>query len=362
MERINRAVETATLLYGTASVEAARHGSLAPSVEPVTSIWSGPAPTIAESRTLVRQGTSVPRTLSAGSAEGRAVTVHRVRLGPKVQEIRVSRSAGVQVGDHNRQLNHYRFKIERPRVSLDHLLEGHPARLRSFERLVANPHSWMANYAFRRHLSAGHARPSSRVMFAGISRAPTVRISARADEYGATVVENSQGVQVTDHGIQRNDFNYKLAGQEISLERMLHDRADLARGLAMTVRHPRNPAVQRSFTRQITNVYTHGSAPSLRILNRDWPSSGLSVEQGAGVQLGTGNIRRDRVSVDIHRLALTGWDSTAERIAAKIDEPDTVPSPAEPPVARQSQELSWPTPIRRSIQDPGDLGPSISPF
>lgn len=354
-------------------IETPRPRTRAPSVETARSIGSIPAPAIGESRTLVRQGTSAPRTLSAGSVEGRGVTVHRVRLGPKVQEIRVARSAGVQVGDHNRQLNHYRFKIERPRVSLDHLLEGHPVRLRSFERLVANPHSWMANYAFRRHLSAGPARPSSRVLFADRSRAPTVRIRARVGEYGATVVENSRGVQVADHSIQRNDFNYKLAGQEISLERMLHDRPDLARGLAMTVRHPGNPAVQRSFTRQISNVYTRGSAPSLRILNQDLPGSRLSVEQSAGVQLGTGNIRRDRLSVDIRRLALTGWDSTAERIAAKIDEPaparqsvdgpDAVPSPAAPPAARPAPGISLPAPFRRSLPDPGEaLGPSISPF
>jgi hypothetical protein len=299
--------------------------------------------------------------------------VHRVRLGPKVQEIKVARSAGVQVGDHNRQLNHYRFKVERPRVSLDHLLEGHPARLRSFERLVANPYSWAANSAFRRHLSAGPARPSSRVLFAETSRAPTVRISARVDEYGATVVENSRGVQVADHSIQSNDFNYKLAGQEISLERMLHDRPDLARGLAMTVRHPGNPAVQRSFTRQISNVTTRGSEPALRMLNQVWLSRGLSVEQGAGVQLGTGNIRTDRVSVDVRRVVLTGWDSAAERIAAKIDQPaparqsidgpDAVPSPAAPPVARPARDISLLAPFRRSLPDPGDaIGPSISPF
>src|SRR5260370_33327507 len=102
---------------------------------------------------------------------------------------------------------------------------------------------------------------------------------------------------------------------------MLRDRPDLARGLAMAVRHPGNPAVQRSFTRQISNVYTRGGEPSLRILNQDWPGSGLSVEQGAGVQVGTGNIRTDRVSVDIRRLALTGWDSTTERVPAKYTHP-----------------------------------------
>ena len=351
-------------------IETPRLRTRAPSVEAAPAPRPRRAPP--ESRTLVQQGRSAPRTLSAGSVESRGVTVHRVRLGPKVQKIRVARSAGVQVGDHNRQLNHYRFKIERPRVSLDHLLEGHPARLRSLERLVANPRSWMANWAFRQHLSAGPARPSSRVLFADTSRAATTRISARVDEYGAMVVENSRGVQAADHSIQRNDFNYRLAGQEVSLKRMLHDRPDLVRGLAMTVRYPGNPAVQRSFTRQISNEITRGGEPSLGIMNQDWPGSGLSVEQAAGVQLGTGNTRTDRVSgLRIGRFTLTGWESTAKRIAEEIDEPapapraidgpGTVRSPAEPPGASPARGISL-APFRRSVPDPGDPGPSISPL
>jgi RIP homotypic interaction motif len=259
--------------------------------------------------------------VSAGSVTDRGVTVHQVRLGPTVQAIRVSRSAGVQVGDHNRQLNRYRFKLDRPQVSLDDLLEGHPARLRALERLAANPRSWIANYAFRQHLSAGPTRPSSRVLFADAAGGPAVRISARVDEYGATVVENSRGVQVTDHGMQRNDFRYKLAGQEISLERTLRDRPDLVRGLAMTIRHAGNAAVQRSFARRLSNAYTRGSAPTLGTLDRDWPGRSLSAEYGAGVQVGTGNSRTDQISVDVRRLALTGWQATAERITATIDTP-----------------------------------------
>jgi hypothetical protein len=324
----------------------------------------------AESKRLA--GAVGPATVSLGSVADSGVTVHRVRLGPKVQEIKVARSAGVQVGDHNRQLNRYRFKLDRPQISLGDLLEGHPARLRALERLAANPRSWLANYAFRRHLPAGPTRPSSRVLFAGAAGGPAVRISARVDEYGATVVDNSRGVQVTDHGIQRNDFHYKLAGQEISLERTLRDRPDLVRGLAMTIRHTGNAAVRRSFARQLSNAYTRGSAPSLGTLDRDWPGRSLSAEYGAGVQVGTSNSRTDQISVDMRRMVLTGWEATAEQITATIDTPaaprmsidgpETVPSPADPPVAREVPRISWPAPSTRRLPDPGDLGPSISAF
>ena len=117
----------------------------------------------------------------------------------------------------------------------------------------------------------------------------------------------------------RNDFSYTLTGQEISLGRMLRDRPDLARSLAMTARYPGNPAVQRSFTRQISDAYTHGGVPSLRVLDQDLRGSRLSVDQGVGVQTGFDNTRTDRVSVDIRRLVLTGWDSMTKRTAAEID-------------------------------------------
>jgi hypothetical protein len=237
-----------------------------------------------------------------------------------VLKIRVGRSDGVQIGDRNRQLNRYRYKFERPRASLDSLLKGHPARLRSFARLVANPRSRAANSAFRRHLSAGPSRPSG-VRFADTTRAGTVRIRARVDEHGALVVDRSRGVQVGDRSTMRNNFSYKMAGREISLERMLRDRPDLTRSLAMTARHPGNRAVQRSFTRQISREFTRGHEPSLRVLSRDGVRSGLSVERAVGVQLGTRNIRTDRVSVEVGRVVLRGWDSpTAKQMATRSDE------------------------------------------
>jgi hypothetical protein len=327
-------------------------------------------------------------TVSAGSAEATGVTVHQVRLGPDVQQIEVSRSAGVQVGDHNRQLNHYQFKLDRPQVSLDDLLEGHPGRLHALERLAANPDSWMANYAFRHGLSAGPATPGIGVLFADVAAGPTMRISAHVDEYGAMVVESSRGVQVTDHGVQRNDFQYRLAEQDLSLEGMLRARPDLVRGLAVAMRHPGHPAVERSFTRQISQAYIHGSEPSLQVLNLDWPGSGLSVEGGAGVQWGTGNSRTDEVSLDIRRMALTGWQETAEQIAAKIEEPaapqasidgpDAVPGVSDRPAAGGMPRFSLSSLFMRKQPDadeleadeiepddlprPWDPGPSIGPF
>lgn len=315
------------------------------------------------SKAAARPQTSV----TAGSVKGADVTVHRVRLGPNVREIRVAKSAGVQVGNHNRQLNRYQFRIDRPRVSLDHLLTEHPATLRAFERLVANPRSWVANYSFRHHLPTGPTAAGRGVLFTDASRPPTTRLSAHVDEHGATVVENSRGVQVGDHNRMRNDFRYKLTGQEISLGGLLRDRPDLARTLAMTIRYPGNPAVQRSFTRQFSDAYAHGGTSSLSILNQDLPGANLSVDRGVGVQIGAGNSRTDRISVDIRRLALTGWDSIASAIdkpvAQAIDGPGDVAKPAARPAARLALAIRRLAPSERRPPDPvDDPGPGISPF
>ena len=262
-------------------------------------------------------------------------------------KIKVAKSAGVLIGDGNRQLNNYRFLRKRPRVSLDHLLEGNAARMRSLAKLVANPNSMMANYAFRRKLSASGA-PSSRVLFADTSRPATVRISARVDESGSMVVQNSRGVVVGNHSTQRNNFSYRTVGHELSLEGMLRDRPDLVRSLAMTVRHPDNPAVRRSFTSRISHAYIHGSGPSLSVLSQEWATAGLSVNNAAGVTVGAGNSRTDKISVKLGRIVMTGWDGPVKQVKRTIDGPEATGSPANGPAATPG---------------PADLGPAISsPF
>ena len=302
-----------------------------------------------------REGTSAQKTVNAVSFERKGVTAHSVRVGPKVVTIKVAKSAGVLVGDSNRQLNSYKYKLDRPRVSLGHLLEGHPDRMRSLAKLAGNPRSWMANYAFRRKLSAGPERPSGRVLFSGPSHG-TARISARVDEYGAMVVENSRGVTVGDHGTQRNDFSYRTIGQEIPLEQMLRDRPDLVRTLAMAVRYPGNPAVQRTFTRQVSRRYVRGSELSLQVLNQNWASPSLSVEHAAGVAVGTGNIQKNTVSLELGRLVMTGWDSSVKEVAAQIHpsapavepvsrvDPAIRPAPTVEPVSRVDPAIRASTP------------------
>jgi len=190
------------------------------------------------------------------------------------------------------------------------------------------------------------------------------------DEYGALVVDKSRGVQISDDGTQRNNFNYRMVREEISLERVLHDRPDLARGLALTVRYPGNTAVQRSFTRQLSNGYVRGSNPSLSTLSQDWLGSSLSVERAAGVQLGGSNRRTDRVDVKIGRFVMRGWDSSVDRIGAEIGAPASVQQPietrnllnrvsADPDITRMEPSTRDRVDYLEDRDEPGAIGPAI---
>jgi hypothetical protein len=206
-------------------------------------------------------------------------------------------------------------------VAVDDVFRGHPGRQRAFARLVDNPHSIIANWVFRQYLS-GPARSRGCVRFANTSGPRMVRVAARLDEQGRIVVSRSSGVQVGDRNTQHNRFSYRAVEQEFPLEPTLRDHPQLARSLAVAARYPGNAAAQRSFTGQLTSAYTQpnrslqGSSAQFR------RATGLIVGPGAGVQLGYGDSRVDRVAVTVRGMVLTGWTSPARlamRAGSSID-------------------------------------------
>jgi hypothetical protein len=297
--------------------------------------------------------------LSVGSARAQGVAVEQVKVGNSVGHIVIDRSRAVQVGDGNRQLNNFRYKVEQPRVSVDDLLRGHPGRQRAFEKLIDNPSSMVANWVFRQYLS-GAARPQGRVRFTSASGPRMARVAARLDERGHVVVDRSQGVQMGTGVTQRNKFNYRVVRPELSLEPMLRGNARLARTLALTARYPGNAAAQRSFTGQLANAYKHprtSFSDSSALLAR---TTGLVVSDGAGVQLGSDNIRKDRIDVSVRSVRVTHWT------------PQTRPSPITQPAdnhpaqygdaRRPAEPRTTHARVQATPRDDMDLNPSrISP-
>jgi hypothetical protein len=265
--------------------------------------------------------------VSAGKVTAQGVTVEQVKVGPRIGHIVVDRSRGVQIGDGNRQVNKFRFRVEQPRVSVDELL-GTAARLRAFENLVAHPYDPIANWAFRHQMPA-KGSPEGRVRSISTSASLTTRIAARVDDQGQIVVSKSQGVQVGSGVTQHNTYNERAVKPELRLEPMLRAHPYLARSLALTARHPGNLAVRR-FADRIAHALedsTMSFAGPSALLGG---SIGMAVSLADGVQLGSDNRREDQIDFRLRRLAVTGWAQLKE-----------VTGPAENSPAQPASPVDW---------------------
>ncbi len=270
--------------------------------------------------------------LSAGSATAVGVTVQRVRVGPDVGYVVIDRSRGVQVGDGNRQLNKFSYRVEQPRVSVSDLLNGDPARLRAFERFVDNPYSAAANRAFRQRMPAT-AKAAGRVRCISTSAPGTTRVRARLDERGEMVVSNSRGVQQGSRVTQRNEFGYRVVKPELSIGPMLRGDPRMARAFALAARYPGNAAVRRSLTGRIGRAQS-GPARSFSPHSAQFrQATGIEVSRADAVQFGSGNIREDRIEVNLGRVVLTGWTRPDETTRSTEDRSPRPPGALDRPAA-----------------------------
>jgi RIP homotypic interaction motif len=319
------------------------------------SAWTRARQQTAETRLGVGGARKRELELSAGSANARGVRIGRVTVGPRVGHVVIDKSRGVQVGDGNRQLNKFRLDVEQPRVSADDVLRWHPMRQRAFTKLVENPDSWFANWAFRQHLS-GSVHATGNVRFISASTPRTGHVAARLDERGQIVVDRSRGVQIGSGSTQLNKFNYRVEQPRLSLEPMLRDNPGLTRSLALTARYPGSAAVERSFTGELAQAYKRPSAsmPAASVLPRGTPD--LGVRNGMGVQFGRGNDRKDSIDISVGRVRLTHWTpprSTAPPRDIDPAQPQTAREPTIPGTAREATEPA-------SLYRPGRIDPTGS--
>ena len=253
-----------------------------------------------------------PRPAEAGHFEltighPREMTIEKMDLGPDVQEVVISQSCGVQIGEHSHQLNDYCYKMTDPSVSLDDLLQGRPVLRWAFDSLVDNPEGRAANFVFRKLLPDEPLFSGGRVTFPDTSGPQVMRVAARPDGRGAIVVDKSWGVQTGNWNVQRNHFGYTVRQPELSLAPVLRDDRRLARDLATAVRYPASPAVQNSVTRRLADAYTR-SRWSINDVATHRSGAGRLDVTGIAIQGGRGNTRVDEVSIEARTVILTSWD------------------------------------------------------
>lgn len=247
--------------------------------------------------------------LTVGHPGSDHVVVEEIKLDSIPRDVVISRSRGVQIGKHNRQLNDYRYELDKPTASIDDVFEGHPVRQWAFEKLVDNPDSMVVNFFFRTLLPEGPLYSGGRIGFAETGR-QEVRITARLGDQGAILVDKSWGVEVGNWNTQRNRFLYRIEQPEFHLEAALRD-PDVARGLAVAVKYPDRPAAQLSLIRRLQGT-SDGSSWSIGDVYTKFSAAIPRPVTGDGVQLGYADTRNDKVRIRAGKVILTGWERIRE--------------------------------------------------
>ena len=192
-----------------------------------------------------------PIELTAAYLGKRGVTIEKVKLGPDVRQVVITRADGVQVGWLSRQVNDFAFEMSDVRVSIDDLLNGHAGLERAFANLVADPDSKRANYVFRKNLPTEGSPVSGGRLRVDMPSGPAVRVSRHPDGRGAIVLDHVRGAQIGILSTQHNEFRCRLESTEFHLESVLRDSPPLARDLALAAAAPDNHALERSFARHL---------------------------------------------------------------------------------------------------------------
>ena len=251
--------------------------------------------------------------LTAGGAGRAGVTVCRMKLSPGTRVAIIS-SRGVQAGERNLQLNHFRYTMRPPSASVDDLLRWHPARQRALAKLAADPGNARANARFRRLLTAKSPWEGNRVRLIKADRLRIVRATVRADESGRVIISRSRFIQTGSRNTQHNHFSFRFDPPRHAFEALLRRNPRLVRTLAVMARHPRRQAVRRSFHDQLTGAYR---LPGREIRRISVPARGatrVAVYRGYGVQFGRHNTRREDVTADLSRVR-SARTATLNRLA-----------------------------------------------
>src|SRR3984957_7800178 len=268
------------------------------------------------SRRLARTGKAAPLAaaaaavpckvdLSAGFADRQAtVTVRLARLDLRRTAVGISAARGVLIGSNGCQRNCYQFVVVNPTASIGGLLDGNRTAKLAFARLVENPESLSAGHALKRAVREGPLWTGGAIRASRLTGDNMTRLPVPAP----ITVGGSKGIVIGDGASQSNRFTYQFIRPQLNMSAAIHARPELARMLAVAIRHPRAEAAQRSFARELDRMFGQatGQAGKLRT-GHGLPV--ISIAGSDGVMLGAGNRRIDVIRRMIEgRFEVRGWD------------------------------------------------------
>jgi len=251
--------------------------------------------------------------LSAGVADTKGkVTVLRATVDTGKKPVVISDSRGIQIGDKNRMENAYKVRLEKPTASVNGFLDGNAEAQRALGRLAENPGSRSAAKGFQQALTPGPLLSGGKIEAGKFTGPGTQRVPVHGTG-GPVVIDRSAGIQLGDHGIMRNRFNYAVARPQVSVESALRSDLDLACSFATAVRYPGVPAAQHAFANNLERVITQGCGGMAELRGT---YSGLFPNgvTGDGVQVGIDNTRVETVQFEARGFTFIGCREPGEPV------------------------------------------------
>jgi hypothetical protein len=163
-------------------------------------------------KTAIDRSLAGPSTSFGGSVEKRRTAEIREGLAPfRVVACNVR---GLQVGDHNLQINTYVYEVKQPRVNLSDVLERPQVKL-ALANLRNDPNSG----ALRRRADRALASVAPGWLSKPGDPVKSVKGTSGGRRYTGSItsflfVDRSQGIQVGDHVTQRNHYVYTVASSK----------------------------------------------------------------------------------------------------------------------------------------------------
>lgn len=242
---------------------------------------------------------------------------HDAPLFTDLQEVRshgaegrvvVDRCQGVQVGDHNVQVNSYEFDVRRVDVELDRVLVRRDVRA-ALSRLAADPENATLRARADDVLGAGplfahHPQVRTRVK-------PVVARTGSTGLWNAVVVRDSQGVQISENAWQENLFVY-VTTAELDGRQLLRDSPELRESLIASCCGQEatggDASVRESLKLAIEDAVSHSGVVRDRgVQVEPSPRCTVVIQDAQGVSVGRSH-QQSSVKVDVRPTAVSDPD------------------------------------------------------
>lgn len=172
----------------------------------------------------------------------------------------ITRSRGVQVGNHNRQLNLYEYRVQRPQIDLQAVLRDSAVQ-RALLRLADAPNDDRLRRSAEESLTGTF--PEVARLFRRPASLDLRHVTNSRHELttgwdwldGLVVVTRCEGVQVGDHQTQRNTYRYVATHTKVNARHLLADHPEVARAvIGVAIDGGSSAALQHTLTRVVESL------------------------------------------------------------------------------------------------------------